>query len=179
MEQVWTERLLLDRLRARHLRARAGNGPEWAYMEHVRNAAGFHAGVTIDALALHLWPSSKHVLHAFEVKVSRSDWRRELAAPHKSAPWLAAADFFTVVAAPGVVKDGELPQGWGLLEPHGRLLKVVAKPTQLSPAATYDGFGYAQQAALERTLVAAMLRSAARTAERGAAAVQAAQAVPS
>jgi hypothetical protein len=176
MEQVWTERVLLDRLRARHLRARAGNGPEWAYMEHVRDDAGFFAGTTIDALALHLWPSKRHVLHAYEVKVSRSDWRRELAQPHKSAPWLAVADFFTVVAAPGIVRVDELPEGWGLLEPSGPVsLRSKVSAVQLTPTLPWPQ----RQAALERGLVAAMLRSAARTAERGAAAVHAAQAVTS
>ena len=74
----WTERDLLDRLRVRH-NQNSGNGPSWVFMEHVRSHSGFDARSTIDGLAMHLWQSRKHEVHAFEVKVSRSDFRRELA----------------------------------------------------------------------------------------------------
>lgn len=156
-----TERQVLDLLAARHSRVR-GNGPEWVYMEHVRDDAGHRAWTTIDALAMHLWPSKRHALHAFEVKVSRADWRRELGQPHKSAPWLERADFFWVAAPSGVVQPEELPKQWGLLEVHGPRLMPVVAAQRLRPTG-WDG-----PQVIDRGLVAAMMRSAARTAVRAA-----------
>lgn len=161
--EPWTERALLDRLCARHTPAsRPGNGPKWCYMEHVHDGPGFQFQTTIDALAMCLWPSSGMPLHAFEVKTSRSDWRRELANPEKSAPWLAAADFFWVVAPPGVVKREELPEAWGLLEARGTGLRASVQAAQLQPLVTVAGRLGDKRAGLpdiRRGLVAAMLRA--------------------
>jgi len=158
----WTERALLDRLRVRYSQV-GGNGPFWAYMEHVRDSAGFFAGTTIDALALHLWPSRNHETHAFEVKVSRTDFRRELENDcAKSAPWRAWCEYFWIVAPQGVVPVDELPRGWGLLVCHGAGLRaqVQAKRLREKPP------GCAPAADLPRSLVAAMLRSQVRNAEK-------------
>jgi hypothetical protein len=133
-------------------------------MEHVRDAAGFDAGTTIDALAMHLWPSQHHAMHAFEVKVSRGDWRRELAHPEKSAPWLAVVDYFTVVAPQGVVLVEELPDRWGLLELVGPT--GVFRERRPARRITERPAGYLPAADLKRSLVASMLRAAVRTAKR-------------
>jgi hypothetical protein len=160
--QAWTERDLLDRLRARHSQIK-GNGPEWAYMEHVRDAAGFDAGTTIDALALHLWPSRNHVAHAYEVKVSRADFRRELANEQvKSLPWRSWVDYFWIVAPVGVVPLDELPAGWGLLVTHGRVLTTARRATRLRPKPA----GYLPASDLPRGLVVAMLRAQVRNAAK-------------
>lgn len=155
---VWTERDLLDRLRARHSQV-TGNGPAWAYMEHVRDGAGYFAGTTIDALALHLWPSRSHEAHAFEVKVSRADFRRELADKQgKSLPWRAWVEHFWIVAPPDVVPLDELPDGWGLLVCSGAGLRAVRRAERLR----IKPHGYLPEPDLPRSLVAAMLRAQVR-----------------
>jgi hypothetical protein len=126
---VHTERSMLSLLRARHAAKNSGNGPEWAYMEHVRNAAGFKATRTADAMALGLWPSRGHELHGFEVKVSRGDWRRELAEPDKAEGWCQVVDRWWIVAPAGVVPKEELPVGWGLLETTDRGGKTSLRVT--------------------------------------------------
>ena len=136
VETKWTEARLLELLRRRHA-AKSGDGPEWAYLEHVRDRAGFEATRTIDAMALGLWPSRGHELHAFEVKVSRSDWRRELADPAKAEAFCKLADRFWVVAPRGVVPVDEVPETWGLLETHGTTtptLRVTQAAPKLEPA---------------------------------------------
>jgi hypothetical protein len=159
---VWTERALLDRLRVRHGKI-TGNGPEWAYMEHVRDAAGFFAGTTIDALAMHLWPSRNHEAHAFEVKVSRADFRRELADDcSKSLPWRSWVEFFWITAPADVVPLEELPERWGLLVPHGKALRVAKPAVRMRPRPA----GYLPAADLPRSLVAAMLRAQVRNAQK-------------
>lgn len=150
-----TERSVLDLLRERHAK-QSGNGPEWAYMEHVRDAAGFSARRTADALALHLWPSRGHELHGYEVKVSRSDWRRELADPAKAEAWCRIVDRWWIVAPRGIVPPEELPTGWGLLEAAQRSGKGVL--VQRVPALTLRPPD--ERAPIDRGLLACLLRSA-------------------
>ena len=128
-----TERSILDLLRVRHSKPH-GNGPEWAYLEHVRDSSGFAARRTADALALHLWPSRGHELHGFEVKVSRGDWRRELAKPDKAEGWCQVVDRWWIVAPRGVVPKDELPATWGLLETKADALGVTVQAPLLRPA---------------------------------------------
>lgn len=66
-------------------------------MEHVRDAAGFNVTRTADVLALGLWPSRGNELHGFEVKVSRADWRKELAQPEKAEGWCQIVDRWWIV----------------------------------------------------------------------------------
>lgn len=157
----FTERDMLDRLRARHA-TKVGNGPVWSFMEHVRNAAGFDASCTIDALAFHQWPSTGHEVHAYEVKVSRADFRREVRDLGKSASWRAWVDYFWIVAPRGVVPVEELPDGWGLLVTHGAGLTKARQARRLTPPQV----GYVPREPIPRGLVAAMLRACVRTGAR-------------
>lgn len=115
-----TEADVLALLRERHTRPGNGGGGEFAFLTHVRNRAGFNATRTFDAVAINLWPSKGLTIEIFEVKVSRSDWLRELKKPDKAAPALALGDYFSVVAPAGCVKPDELPERWGLIEVHTR-----------------------------------------------------------
>ena len=153
----WTERELLDRLRARYSRPDRGNGPEWVYMEHVRDKTGW-ANRTIDALALHLWESRNNEVHAFEVKVSRSDFRRELADPSKAETWTAWCEHFWIVAPAGVLRPEDMPKSWGLLVTSGTGLRIAKRSPRLRPKPP----GYMPAEPLPRSLVACMLRSVKR-----------------
>lgn len=119
------ERDVLAALRAKHAKNGNGDAGEYAFLIHVRDAAGFDAKRTIDAIAVSLWPSRGLVIDAFEVKVSRSDWQRELAQPAKAEVACRIADRFWIAAPPGVVQAGELPETWGLVEVTGRGLRTV------------------------------------------------------
>jgi hypothetical protein len=121
-----TEASMLSLLRKRHA-AKNGNGPEWAYLEKVRDAPGFDAKRTADAMALNLWASRGCELHGYEVKVSRADWRRELADPAKADGWCTVVDRWWIVAPRGVVPRDELPSTWGLLETSARGLTVTVQ----------------------------------------------------
>lgn len=155
-----TEAKVLALLRDRHATTGNGGAGEWAFMPHVRNAAGFDASRTLDALALHLWPSRGLVLHGYEVKVSRSDWLREVKDPAKAEAFCRLVEFFWIVAPAGVVKKGELPPTWGLIEVNGtgteedpwRLRTKTAAPCLLDA-------GQKNRGPLPRGLVVSMLRS--------------------
>jgi hypothetical protein len=159
-EQVkMTEREMLDLLHRRYGQRSYNGGvdaPRYICAEHVRAGAGFERR-TADFMAVDTWESSMRqgwlTIHGVEVKVSRSDWLRELKDPDKSADgmryashcWLAASD-------PSIIREGELPLGWGLLCPagaRGLVAKIPAKGRrveQITPSA-----------------IAALLRAVAKT----------------
>ena len=66
--------------------------------------------------AMGLWPSRGLHLHGFEIKVSRSDWLRELKSPAKADKMFRYFDrWWLAVADKDIVRNGELPETWGLL----------------------------------------------------------------
>lgn len=85
--------------------------PEWATFSNVEVEGGY-----ADAIAVNLWRSRGYKVIGFEVKTARSDWLRELKDPAKAERAAKFCHEFYVVADPGVVKPGELPLGWGLVE---------------------------------------------------------------
>ena len=87
-------------------------------------------GRKIDRLVVSLWRSRGLELDAVEVKVSYSDWRRELAEIEKADFWFVHTHRFWVAVpaelAPKVLP--ELPAPWGLLACTEAGTKVAKKP---------------------------------------------------
>jgi hypothetical protein len=120
-----TERVMLDALHARY-NGRYGNGPRYAVAEHVRSHCSFDARRTADFVAMDLWKSGRLDLHGHEVKVSRSDWLRELKQPEKAAEFIPYMNrWWLVIADAAMVRAGELPAGWGMIVLAGPVLRVV------------------------------------------------------
>lgn len=119
-----------------HLRAQYA-APAWAFFEEVRNQTGYGKRERYaDALALGLWPSHGMELIGFEIKVSRGDWKRELADPTKAAEFQKWCDRWFIVAPKGIVAPIELPATWGLIELNEKnKLRIVkaAKETKPEP----------------------------------------------
>lgn len=99
--------------------------PRYAYLEEVGNATGFDCKGWIDAIVVSLWPSDGLTRYAYEIKVARSDFLRELEDPKKSAWVKEYCHGFWFVAPAGVIKVEELPDGVGWLKPHGGVLTIV------------------------------------------------------
>jgi hypothetical protein len=96
-----------------------------------------HSGRRADAVHVGLW-SSRGVgtIEVCELKISRGDWLKELREPKKAEAWWPYCHrFWLVVPHEGIVKDGELPDGWGLMMPssRGRRFRVLAKPKDRAP----------------------------------------------
>jgi hypothetical protein len=148
MTEKHTERTVFEALHRRY-RQFNGNSNRWVHAEHPRNGTGFYGWSefsgrcvgplrTADFVALDMWESAGHRIIGHEVKVSRSDWRRELADPTKGEAWAQWCHEWYVVAPRGVVPRAELPVGWGLIEVtdfagadavHGtRMAKRSARP---------------------------------------------------
>lgn len=104
--------------------------PEWALFFEVGDATGAQHRRWADAVAMNLYPSRGLEIQGFEVKVSRSDWTKELKTPDKSAPVQQYCDRWWIVTPAGIIKDGELPPTWGHYEVSegGKLRQVVAAP---------------------------------------------------
>ncbi len=114
--------------------ARSHSAPAYAFLSHVRNGTGYTKAIrTIDALSMSLYPSRGLHLTAFEVKVSRADWLRELKDPEKSDDIFDCVDFFYLVVPYNkenpIVLEGELPKNWGLVVIQGgRAITKVQAP---------------------------------------------------
>ena len=146
----WTEKTVLDAIEPRYRKPGNGGSGEYAFMRQVRNAAGFDASRTFDAVAVHLWPSRGFTVDIIEVKVSRSDWLRELRDPAKAEAAHQLGDRFLVAAPAGIVQTGELPPGWGLIEVTPKRVRTVVQPTAVKRKRTEFPAGF----------VIAMLRAA-------------------
>lgn len=156
------EREMLDLLHRRYSQKSYNGGvaaPRYICAEHVRVRAGFDCR-TMDFAAVETWEGSMRAgtltVHGVEVKVSRSDWLRELKDPHKTAEtmeyathcWLAVPDLT-------VAQPHELPDGWGLLHlagSRGLVAKVAARQRRVEP--------------LSPSATASLLRAVAKTAGR-------------
>jgi hypothetical protein len=122
-----------DLLRKRH------EGNEWVLLEEVALATGGGTRYA-DAIAINLWASRGHAIIGFEVKTARSDWLRELKQPEKAEPVIKFCDHWNIVAPKGIVKDGELPPNWGLLEVRGSALVQAVPAKRLDPAPVTRAF---------------------------------------
>jgi hypothetical protein len=148
-----TERHMLDLLHNRYTTDH-GNGSRYACAEHVRNAAGFDANRTADFIAMDLWPSKGLHLHGHEVKVSRSDWLRELADPRKAAAFTRYMDYWWLAVPNDKIVRDDLPLGWGLMIQRGSRLYAVIQAARLSPEP------------IPRSFMASLMRATSVTAER-------------
>src|SRR6185312_1144625 len=150
-----TEAQVVERIRRRYCRD-SGNGPAAVCLPQVRNAAGFDASRTADALVMGLWPSRGLHLEGFEVKCSRADVLKELRDPSKAEAFAQYCErWWLVLAEKSHIKDGELPEPWGLLVVSGENLR------EIKPAPVRD-----VPKSLPKSMLAAMLRQADREAQR-------------
>lgn len=149
---TWTEADLLARIDARYTPApKRGYPQRYIIGHHVqppRSASARHHPRIADAIVLDRnstfpiadepdqwgrpvsdWSAGYNAIHGFEVKVSRSDWLRELHDLSKAEAWARYCHHWWLVSPPGLVREGELPEGWGHLQTSGaRLRAAVAAP---------------------------------------------------
>lgn len=108
--------------------------PAWATLCEVGNATGHQCNRHADVVAMSLWPSRGLHLHGFELKISRSDWQRELKKPEKAESIFGFCDRWWLVAGHAeIVRDGELPPTWGLLVWNGKKLVTSVEAPALDP----------------------------------------------
>lgn len=111
-----------------HYRARG-----YLCLHELRPGTGFTAAGNaggIDFWCMHQWPSKRLARIAFEIKVSRSDFLREMKAPQKQKFALAYSNQFYFVTPPNLVTRRDLRPEAGLIEvaADGTLREVLKAP---------------------------------------------------
>lgn len=132
-----------------------GNHPT-VLLEQVANATGFDAGRWVDAAVFEMWPMHGLTRRAFEIKVSRGDFLRELKHPDKYQWCRQFFHEFWYVAPKDVIKIEELPEGVGWLYPAGSRLSTARQAS------------HNRKPELNDTLLASFLRSAVKEIENAA-----------
>lgn len=121
---------LLARLQ-RHYIKPGENLPGGIFVPEVSANGSWGAGRRCDALYVGFTSSSGRILVGHELKISRADWLHELDDREKADQWADQChEWWLVVSDPTIVRDGELPAGWGLMAP-GRSktrLDILHKP---------------------------------------------------
>lgn len=121
-----TAEVLLSRLR-RHYIEPSRRLPGGIFVPEVGMNGGYGAGRRRDAVYVGFTTTSGRQLIGHEVKVSRSDWVSELG--RKTGKADAWADqchqWWLVVSDPAIVRDGELPEGWGLMSPGKSVTRMA------------------------------------------------------
>lgn len=132
----WTERDMLDLLRAKYTRPRLGTAADrYVRAEHVRLPTDWYGGDALriaDYLVLDTYRPQQML--GFEVKVSRSDWLTELRDPTKAEAWKRYCHrWYLAVPDTAIVRD-DLPEGWGLiaLDATGQL-RIRRRAPELMP----------------------------------------------
>lgn len=86
-----------------------------------------------DLMAFGVWGSTKNQIIGHEIKVSRSDWQKELQQPEKSDAFLPYVNSWWIVAPKGIVKVEELRADWGLMEVLGGGIKIRRQASVKTP----------------------------------------------
>lgn len=108
------------------LKVKYKQSQRYSVFEQVANGTGLGTNSWIDAVVVSLWPSDGNWRAAYEVKVSRGDFLKELSNPQKNQWAKDSFNEFWYIAPSGVIKDvNELPENCGWLKPHGDKLSVV------------------------------------------------------
>ena len=151
------------------LNKRFTDSREWICAREVGNATGRSAIRHIDFVAANCFESKGLGVHGFEVKISKSDLRRELEDAEKHTIFFDDIDTFSIVA-PDYVLDAEyvklIPPKWGIykavatqvvvdVNPNGELkykteLKTFRRPLELHDDKTRT---------MNRSFAMAMLRA--------------------
>jgi len=133
--QGQTAASIIEALRRHH--SGASYGAPWAFFAELRIGTGYgrEAEQRIDAWAMALWPSAQFKRVAYEVKISRSDFLREIKDPGKRRRAMVFSNEFYFATPFGLLKESEIPPECGLVEirPDGRLRTVVDAPHRDTP----------------------------------------------
>ncbi len=122
-----TTQTILELLKVMHSPSRGRD--EWALFPELNVGTGAKGGRWIDLWVVNMYPSKGNKKIAYEIKVSRGDFLRELEDPLKRSGAEAVSNECYFVAPTGLIQPQELPEGWGLLElTTGSLRKKVSAP---------------------------------------------------
>lgn len=98
---------------------------QYALFFDVPDNIGMHSKRRADAICIGLWQSNGRLIDGFELKVSRSDWLRELKHVQKADPFIERCDRWWLVTADATIaKPEEIPECWGWMSATKTGLRV-------------------------------------------------------
>lgn len=104
--------------------------PEWACFDELRDGTGLACSRSFDMWAINCFPSNGHRTIGVEIKVSRSDFLRELNNPAKREQ-IETYAMETYFACPlGMLKPDELPEKWGLMTVSDKGARIAKRAVQ-------------------------------------------------
>jgi hypothetical protein len=99
----------------------------------VPNVVGMSQSRRCDAVAIGMWKRSGYLIHGFEVKVSRSDWLREVKDTTKADPFMSQVDRWWLVTGDiDIARSAEIPEYWGWANASKTGLRVQRPPKPLN-----------------------------------------------
>lgn len=142
MTDLFTKPAKAIRLKASDIRAgmkKRWCDPQWAIMWEVGEGTGAMSGRYADAVMMSLWPSRGLELHGVEIKISRSDWKREAADPSKAEAIARYCDRWWVHTPPGIVDDlSDLPRHGACASSTASVGPPSARQKKLTPSRSAD-----------------------------------------
>lgn len=105
-----TEAKILGMLEEKH------SGADCLFFKLLRTATGFTDARTMDAYAFYIYQKDQRKKIAYEVKISKSDFMREIHDPDKRREAMLFSNQYYFVAPKGMIAPRELPEGTGLME---------------------------------------------------------------
>lgn len=106
--------------------------PEWALFFEVGNGTGANVRRHADAVAMNMYPSRGLSILGFEIKVSRSDLKRELENPNKADEVARYCNEWWLAVPKGLIKDDDnIPIPWGVMECENGKFHITKKSQPL------------------------------------------------
>lgn len=119
---------------------------EYVLLFDVPNVVGVRQERRCDAIAIGMWQSTGRLIHGFEVKVSRSDWLREVKDVSKADHFIEQCDRWWLVTGDiSVAKPEEIPEAWGWMTATKTGLRIQrpAKPLPQDETRIKRGWAFA------------------------------------
>ena len=117
---------ILSRLRAAH------PPTHFFFFGELRIGGGFgkDSEQRLDAFSVGYLPSKRNVVKAFEIKVSKQDFKVEISKPLKRRAGMRLSNLFYFICPKGLIPVDEVPLNCGLIEvlEDGRLVETVHAP---------------------------------------------------
>ncbi len=98
---------------------------DWCFRE-LRMSSGFEMLSRIDFLAINVAPSTGNRIEAYEIKVSRADFKRDDHRKQRGARLVS--DKFWYIAPKGVIPHEDVPDWAGLIEVEWKAAKYRPEP---------------------------------------------------
>lgn len=105
---------------------------EHVFLFDVPNVVGLRQERRCDGVAIGMWESTGRLIQGFEVKVSRSDWLREVKDVTKADHFIEQCERWWLVTGDiSVAKPEEIPEAWGWMNATKTGLRIQRPARQL------------------------------------------------